>query len=132
MSKSSKNDPQSALAPQVISFCRDSRSVQTAVQAGLSVISGSSELERLTVRALDFSRIHLVGAHLDALERTVIALRAVVCTLIDTAVDRLVRMTFHCDVLLCLISSLVWTISPDFIPTSQVLSADHTAPARPL
>ena len=55
---------------------------------------GSAQLERFAVRALLLGRIHLMGAHTDAVQRAVLRILAVVCTLLYRTADALVCMTF--------------------------------------
>ena len=57
--------------------------------------------ERLTVGALILSGICLMGTNQDAIQRAVVLVVAVVCTLLDGAFDALICMTVHFIFLLC-------------------------------
>ena len=56
--------------------------------------------EGLAVSTLVLSRIHLVGAHKNALQRTVIRITAVVSALLNGAFNALVCVFFHLCLLL--------------------------------
>ena len=62
----------------------------------------SAHLERFAVSALLLSRVHLMGADLNALERAIICVRTMVLALLYRTADALVCMTFvhHNNVLL--------------------------------
>jgi hypothetical protein len=64
--------------------------------------------EGLAVGALILGRVHLMGAHQNPVQRAVVLILAVVCTLLDGAFDALVCMTVHGSFLLLLISALVY------------------------
>ena len=56
--------------------------------------------EGLAVSALIGSGVHLVGAHQDLIQRTVVLMAAVMGALLDGALDALVCMTVHNESLL--------------------------------
>ena len=64
--------------------------------------------EGLAVGALILGRIDLVGAHQDPVQRAVVLVLAVVCTLLHGAFDALVGMTIHKIASFDLDSRLVW------------------------
>ena len=57
-------------------------------------------LKRQAVRALIHAGMALMGANLDLVQKEVVLGCAVVCTGDDGALDALVRMTFHNEILL--------------------------------
>lgn len=67
----------------------------------LQFTSGLTQLEGIAVGALLLGRIHLMGADLYTVQRAVVRSTAMVCALVDAAVNALVCMTFfHVHVLL--------------------------------
>lgn len=73
----------------------------------LQFTSGLTQLERIAVGALFLGRIHLMRADLYAVQRAVIRGAAMICALVDTAVNALVCMTFFHDHVLLFVDSVV-------------------------
>ena len=69
---------------------------KTAAAIAAAILSGSLLLaEGLAVGALIVGRIHLVGAHQDLVQRTVVLVAAVMGALLDGTFNTLVSMTIH-------------------------------------
>jgi len=100
---------------------------------GSGLAEGSLANEGHAVRALLHRGIGLVGADLDALERAVVFVAAVVPALGNGALDAMVGMaiTAHERFLLCLISSLVCAAPPGKIMEIPSIFK-LTAPENPL
>ena len=73
----------------------------------LQFTSGLTQLEGIAVGALLLGRIHLMGADLYTVQRAVVRSAAMVCALVDAAVNALVCMTFFHDHVLLFVDSVL-------------------------